>query len=43
MDNDRIDQGIAQRLQACRQARGLSLAALAQASGVSKAMLRPRA
>src|SRR5689334_17524825 len=34
-----IDGGIARRLQAVRRARGLSLAALAAASGVSKAML----
>lgn len=34
-----IDAAVAQRVQALRQARGLSLAALADASGVSKAMI----
>lgn len=34
-----VDQQIAQRVLALRQARGLSLAALADASGVSKAMI----
>ncbi len=39
MDNDDIDHRIAARVQACRKSRGFSLAALAEASGVSKAML----
>lgn len=39
MDNPDIDAEIGRRLQALRQQRGLSLAALAEASGVSKAMI----
>jgi len=39
MDNDDLDRRIAARVQSCRKARGFSLAALAEASGVSKAML----
>ena len=39
MDPAGIDRQIADRVSALRQARGLSLAALAEASGVSKAMI----
>ena len=39
IDASELDAAIGQRVQALRLARGLSLAALAQASGVSKAML----
>lgn len=39
ISSDDIDAGIAQRLRACRQARGMSLSALASSSQVSKAML----
>ena len=39
MTSNELDAAIARRVQSLRQARGLSLAALAQASGVSKAML----
>lgn len=38
-DLNDLDAAIGQRLQALRQARGLSLAGLAEASGVSKAMI----
>lgn len=37
--DDDLDRRIGGRVMACRKARGLSLAALAEASGVSKAML----
>jgi transcriptional regulator with XRE-family HTH domain len=39
MPSNELDAAIGQRVQSLRQARGLSLAALALASGVSKAML----
>ena len=39
MTSNELDAAIGQRVQGLRQARGLSLAALALASGVSKAML----